>query len=274
MSVLDYIKMLRPGNCLMAAIAVFMGYAIASHSITFTFPLAFAMLSAFLVCGGGQAINDYFDWKIDAKIRPDKPIPAGRIKPFEALAICVFLFSSGIALSTAISKDNLAMAFIFSLALFAYSAVMQKAKFVGNLVVAAGTAAPLVYGAAVIGRYDAVLPLSACAFLVNYGREITKDFEDIKADKGTKKTLPMILPEGTAKGIIIGAYFSGITIAFWVYAAGLMKGIPYLAFTAISATLFARAISHLLENKYIDSQKESKKAMIAALIAFLLGGLA
>ena len=61
-----YLELMRVNNCAMAAIAVLIGYTI----ITFDYSIyvGLAMLSAFLICGGGQAINDVFDFNIDKKI--------------------------------------------------------------------------------------------------------------------------------------------------------------------------------------------------------------
>ncbi|WSY19112.1 UbiA family prenyltransferase (plasmid) [Embleya sp. NBC_00896] len=46
----------------------------------------------------GMALNDYADRDLDAKERPERPIPSGRISPGEALATAAGLTAAGVAL--------------------------------------------------------------------------------------------------------------------------------------------------------------------------------
>ena len=64
-----YLTIIRPFNCIMAAVATLIGFSVALGGFAFTIPLMLAMVSAFLICGAGQAINDYFDREIDKKTR-------------------------------------------------------------------------------------------------------------------------------------------------------------------------------------------------------------
>jgi len=68
MALSAYFKILRPLNCIISAVAVFIGFSVANSAVQFTIPLLMAMAAAFLICGAGQAINDYYDAKIDKKI--------------------------------------------------------------------------------------------------------------------------------------------------------------------------------------------------------------
>ena len=65
--VIGYIKLMRPFNCLMTAIAVFIGGLIVSPVVAiFTAEkIWLAMVAAFLITGGGNAINDYVDVEAD-----------------------------------------------------------------------------------------------------------------------------------------------------------------------------------------------------------------
>ena len=72
----SYIEIIRPGNVVMAVIAVVLVAIVAD---SYTIPVLLGMLSVFFAISGGNVINDVFDYKIDSINRPDRPIPSGRI---------------------------------------------------------------------------------------------------------------------------------------------------------------------------------------------------
>ena len=92
-----YLELMRYGNCLMAGFAAVIGTLIAfnilaSDALSSYHPGNFPFLDSglvflvvFLISGAGNAINDYFDIRIDSINRPERPIPSGRVKLKEAL---------------------------------------------------------------------------------------------------------------------------------------------------------------------------------------------
>jgi 4-hydroxybenzoate polyprenyltransferase len=152
--------------------------------------------------------------------------------------------------------------------LIIYSAFMQKLKFLGNWIVGAGTAFTLIFGASIIGDYSLAGWFALSALLANAGREITKDFEDMKADKGFKKTLPLILGEN-AKQFVLGIYSASIAIAFFVWFSGITQSIFYLVLIALASAIFFSSAIKLFRNNFIKAQKLSKVGMVVALLAFL-----
>ncbi|RSS56936.1 SCO3242 family prenyltransferase [Streptomyces sp. WAC01280] len=62
-----------------------------------------AGLAAASVClyWSGMALNDYADREVDAKERPGRPIPSGRVAPRTALAVATTLTGAGLALAAA-----------------------------------------------------------------------------------------------------------------------------------------------------------------------------
>lgn len=51
-------------------------------------PLPFIVMISLLYCGG-MVLNDYWDREIDARERPDRPIPSGRVRPELARAFAM-----------------------------------------------------------------------------------------------------------------------------------------------------------------------------------------
>ena len=261
-----FFGLMRPGNCLIASIAVFVGYIVSTTIISMG--LLLAVISAFLICGAGQAINDYFDAEIDKKTAKNKIIPSGKISKRSALIFSILLFLIGIIISFFVNYLAFGIAVIMSLLLIIYSSVLYKTKYIGNFVVALGTAITFVFGAAVTGNISLLIIFFAIsALFANLSREITKDFEDIKKDAEFKKTLPMISKKA-ANYLVIFYYFLGISFASTAFVLFKLN-IIYLFFTIVAAIIFVYSISLLKKQNYVNSQKNSKKGMLLSMVAYL-----
>ena len=251
----------------MAAIAVLIGYTL----VTFDFSNAtgLAMISAFLICGAGQAINDVFDEKIDKKINKKKPIPSGKITKKNALIFSTILFIVGILIAALINPLTLTIAIIFALLLIIYASVLYKVKYLGNIVVALGTAFTFIFGASVTENIPLLIIIFATsAFFANMSREITKDFEDLAKDKGFKKTLPMI-SKRIGKGFVISYHLLAILFAVAAYIVFLPNNFVYLIVVLLAAITFGQSARLLLNEDYKRSQKKCKKGMLLSLLAYV-----
>lgn len=82
-----YVEIIRPGNVIMAIIAVIL-VAILAKSVDI--PIILAMLAVFFAMSAGNVINDYFDYKIDLINKPQRPIPSGRISLDNAKTMHIF----------------------------------------------------------------------------------------------------------------------------------------------------------------------------------------
>ena len=263
----SYLKLIRPVNCIMAAIATVIGFFVSNNSTSFNIHTLLLMISAFLICGAGQAINDYFDIEVDKKKKLNKPLVSGKISPKNALAFSISLFLVGVILAFVVNLTAFAIALIFSLLLFVYSWKMKNTKFFGNILVSIGTAAPLIFGSTINQNYEITSIFALSAFFANMGREITKDIEDKKADLGEKKTLAQTIPLPTLKMIVFAMYAAAITSAAIVLLKKPNQTYPILL--TISAILFLATWFTLYKNNPNKSQKLSKIAMIVSLLAFL-----
>ena len=263
-----FIELMRLKNCLMALIAILIGFAL-SNGTNYSIALT-AAISGFLICAGGQAINDYFDYKIDAKISKSKPIPSGRVTRKEALWFAIDLFIIGNFLAYSINplSMNIAMAFTFLLVI--YPALLNKVKYLGNFIVAGGTAITFVFGSVATGGLSPlVLALAISAFFANMAREITKDVQDTKKDKDTKRTLPMIVGIAISKLFVVAYYLLAILASIATYVLFLLNAF-YFVFVLLSSAIFIYSIFLLYKNKSKESQSMSKIGMISSMIAFIL----
>lgn len=256
----------------MAAFATFIGYSISIRAIEVNFIVFIAMIVAFIVCGAGQAINDYFDKEIDKKLHPEKPIPSGNFKAKNALYYSIILFLAGnIFAFLFLNEIALYISAGFSILLIVYSAFLKKHKYFGNWVVAGGTAFTLIFGASMNGISNAVVLLSVSALLSNVCREITKDFEDLEADKGFKKSLPMIMRKEKIETAVFGMYSIAMLLPYWLFSQGIYGNIYFIAIVSGANLLFLAAFNDLKNGNFSKSQNFAKKGMLIALIGFFAG---
>lgn len=287
-----YWQLLRPLNCLMAAVAAIVGFAVSSGGLHWDPRLPALFAAAFLICGAGQAINDYYDRRIDARKKADKPIPSGRIGAMNAFAYSVALFAAGNLLCwRLLGPSSLALSLAYTILLFAYASMLNRAKYVGNIVVASATGATYLFGATLTGDFALAAVLACCALLANYGREVAKDLEDIGADRGAKTTLPMVAGNSAAGLVSAAAYLLSIPFAVApAFVPALANGypqliplisasarivvprfvqLPFLVLIALSSAVMLRAAWAVLKRDYPRSQRLAKAAMALALLAYL-----
>ena len=95
-----YLAALRSLNCLMGSIAAVIGGFVSAPllSSSLIYPLSLASIAVFLIIGGGNSINDYFDVEIDKINRPNRPVPTGAVTQLRILTYSAMLLSVGIVL--------------------------------------------------------------------------------------------------------------------------------------------------------------------------------
>ena len=264
-----YIEIIRPLNCLMSALAVYIATVVAGAGFYPSTLVIYGMVAVFLICGAGMIINDYVDIKIDMINRPDRPLPSGRIKKNHAVLYSSVLFAIGIILAYMINTYCLYLAIFASLLLILYPALLKKIILLGHLSVSFLVALTFVFGGFITMNYIPTLLLALLAFLSNTGREIYKSIEDVLGDKKMGiKTLPMKFGVIKTRAIAFTFIIVAIVFSFVPFLLGIF-GYVYLLFVIIADIVFLIAI--LLPTKF--SSKACKIAMAIALFAFLAGTL-
>src|SRR3989338_824281 len=268
---LPYLKLIRPLNCAMAAVGVYITYLIITSNYAFNAEITLGILATFFVCAGGMAINDYFDANIDKINRPKRPIPSGAITRRNALVVSFFLFALGNALAFRISETliPLYVSLIASALLIAYAAKLKGIIMVGHLTISFLVALTFLFGGVIAGSIDKVVILAILAFLSNTGREIYKSIEDALGDK--KMNLKTVaIKMGAIRAKMLANYFivAAVVLSFIPFIMGMFNEI-YLFFVVIADIVFLSAI--ILPVKH--SSKACKLGMIIALFAFFIGSL-
>ncbi|MGK6350047.1 UbiA-like protein EboC [Parapedobacter sp. DT-150] len=97
-----FLQLMRPANVMTAISDVLAGAAIAmlylgNGSTALSWPtLALLALATAGLYGGGVVFNDVFDAALDAKERPERPIPSGRVPLLHAVYWGTALFAVGV----------------------------------------------------------------------------------------------------------------------------------------------------------------------------------
>lgn len=262
-----YLEILRPGNAVMAVIAIFLMAVISGQ---FTLEVLMAAVVVFLVTGAGNSINDYFDHKIDAINKPERPIPSGRIALKTALIYSTLLFVVGIILAFSINLLLGIVALLSSILMVFYAHDLKTKCLIGNLSISFLTGLCFVFGGIAVGQIIISIYLGFYAFLMTMAREIVKDMEDMEGDREEgATTLPLVY--GTRTSSIIAAFFM-ITASLTspvLYLIGIFN-LFYLIILMVAIIVFiSSAISILKDQSLMNTRKISKKIKMGMGIVFL-----
>lgn len=262
-----YLEILRPGNAVMAVIAIFLMIIITGN---FTLDAFLAGFVVFVVTGAGNAINDYFDYKIDAINKPKRPIPSRRISRKNAGIYSLSLFIIGIIVGFFISFLLGMIVFLSSLLMIYYAYDLKKKVLIGNLSISFLTGLCFVFGGIAVGEILTSIYLGFYAFLMTMAREIVKDMEDVEGDKEEgARTLPIIY--GMKTSSILAASFiiiASITSPVLYFIANFNKLYLVVLFIAIVVFLIG-AVSILKDQSIENSAKVSKRIKIGMGIIFV-----
>ncbi|WP_296887096.1 UbiA family prenyltransferase [uncultured Methanobrevibacter sp.] len=270
-----YIEILRPGNVVMAMIAIVL-VAIVSHTVSI--PIILAILAVLFEISAGNVINDYFDYKIDLINKPERPIPSGRIELKTARNYAYGLFLCGTICGFLISYLTgnwipFIIVLISDVILYVYAYKLKSTPLIGNLTVGFMTGLCFVFGGFAVGTPQMIYTsmfLGFFAFVMTTAREITKDIEDIEGDKAEgAKTFPILY--GTKISAIITFILIIIDCALCplLYIQHIFNFF-YLVVIAIAVIIFIYSAILLIKDQNVKTAaKVSKYLKIGMLIAFV-----
>jgi geranylgeranylglycerol-phosphate geranylgeranyltransferase len=297
---LELIEMMRPFNCLMGAIAGFIGaLLVAGTQISgFYLPVSFALFAIFVITGAGNVFNDYADVEADKINRPGRPIPSGKVSGGSALAFSIVLFALGILSAGFVNWICFFIAVFNSLLLVLYSFVIQHKLLLGNVAIGYLVGSTFLFGGASIGNASLLaipLILAVLAMLATVAREIVKDLEDMEGDRKsflkritTKVTesigekfgldrggIRIKYREGTMIAIAVACLILAIIFSYLPYHYGFM-GTSYLLIVGLSDLVFLWCVYSMAGRRgerkgYARTSRRLKIGMFIALVAFIIG---
>lgn len=214
------IEVVRPLNVVIMMLVIAASVILAGGTADDWKIIILAALVGGLIGGAANAINDYFDIDIDRVNKPQRPLPRAAIRPASVLRLWIVLSLVGISLNLFLPSHALWIAIAAVVILFFYSARWKRKPLVGNLAVAVMTAMAFIYGATVAGSPERAAIPALFAFLINLGREIIKDVEDMEGDtQGRAMTFPLRF--GATRALLLASIILGLLLTTTVVAYGL-----------------------------------------------------
>jgi 4-hydroxybenzoate polyprenyltransferase len=126
-----YLQLMRPANILTAWADILAGFAVAGAFEIES--LCWLLLATTGLYGGGIVFNDVFDAEIDAKERPERPIPSDRASVGGAIILGSLLLVMGIVAAAQVSLISALIATCVAFAALAYDALSKHNPISGSL---------------------------------------------------------------------------------------------------------------------------------------------
>ena len=268
-----YIALTRPGNVVLTAIAVVAGSFIAAGNniVDFQIEILIASISAMMLVGGGNALNDYNDRESDKKNHPNRPIPAGLISAENTLLYSQFLLGGGllVVLFGLANKLPFIIALIGTITLISYENRLKALGISGNIAVGFMSGAVFLFAGMVVNDPGPTLWMFGLAFLATISREIIKDIQDLEGDKD-RFTLPARV--GISKSLIVAGAILITAVSLSYTAPPQFDGMAlnaYLVGISAANIMMLIGFQNARNENYFSGQKSIKQGMGIAMLAFI-----
>lgn len=259
------------------------------------------VFSTTLIAAGGNIINDYFDRRADRINKPEKLIIGKYVKRRVAILthVLINLVAFSIAAYLSWKLETFGYVFIHLMTinmLWFYSMYFKRKFLIGNVMIAGMTAmVPLLVGfyydqsissgALEVNNFNDGLTfistkiiilvlsiaLAGFAFIINLGREIIKDMEDIPGDEVLKaRTIPIVLGIKSSRWIVtVILAFAVVFTVILILILNRMETLGFLSILASGALVITAVITIFLgdtKKHYKLANNWLKLAMITGLL--------
>jgi heme o synthase len=240
----DYWDLTKPGITFLVVVTALAAYYIATNGSPGFIPLAGALFGIACISGGGGALNHYIERKPDRLMNRtrNRPLPSGRVQPFEALVLGASLSFTGIVY-LAIAVNTLTAA-LGALTLFGYIGIYTPLKRVSphSTIIGAfpGAMPPVLGWTAAAGSVSLeALTLFAIVFFwqmphfLGIAWMYRKDYE-----RGGFPMLPVVEPGGQSTTRMIVLYCLGLLpVSLFPTALGI-AGYAYFTVALVCGLAF------------------------------------
>jgi geranylgeranylglycerol-phosphate geranylgeranyltransferase len=270
-----YIALTRPGNAILTSIAVIAGAFIAKGPediLDFQTEIAICCVSAMMLVGGGNALNDYNDRESDKRNHPERPIPSGKISAENALTFAQILLGLGlvILIFTLDNKMPFVIALLGVITLIAYENGLKAAGIAGNIAVGLMSGAVFLYAGMAVNDPGPTIWMFGLAILATITREIVKDIQDLEGDKD-RFTLPARIGIGVSLNLATLILLVAIGLSYT--AMGQFENMAWNAYVGgitLANGIMLFGIYNANQEDYFMGQKNIKQGMGIAMLAFIV----
>ncbi len=200
----DYIELTKPRLVAMILITTAAGFYLGTQHPVNLMLFLHTLVGAGLTAAGVLGLNQYLERDIDSRMErtQQRPLPAGRMHPMEALLFCAFLTGSGMLYLTFLVNplSGLVISLIVVSYLFIYTPLKRKTSLCTLIGAVPGALPPVVGWVAAQGSLSgAAGVLFTILFLwqLPHSLAIAYIYRDDYANAGLK-LLPVIHPDGAS----------------------------------------------------------------------------
>ena len=285
-SIKAYLHLMRMKNVILASITVPLGAQFAVGDSWLSEQLlevTTQILAVIFFIGAGNTMNDIKDVAIDREAHPERPLASGAIEISSAnkfvkilwllsitcLSIGAYsLHQSGNSIIELVTIYVVAVALMLT---YDHGPELKNTGLMGNVSISIMVGAVILYGASSVGNLWTTLVwwTAGVVFFANLAREIIKDCQDMEADEGVRRTLPMtygLVKSRMLAYVVVMAALVCLYIPYW-------KG-PFefnqLFFQTPAILMLITLNRELAEGKDYQAASKIRIAMLLGLIGFII----
>ncbi|MDA3787119.1 MAG: UbiA family prenyltransferase [Desulfobacula sp.] len=215
--------------------------------------LLLLLLSSSCLFSAGMALNDYFDYEIDTRERPQRPIPSGRVSRSSALAMGLGLLMAGICFAFFAGSKPFYISLALATAILLYDGLLKDIPLLGPLTMASCRYFNLLMGLSLLPfKGWALIPLITGIYI--FGVTVLSQ----KEAEGGKAVLNIgvcALATGTAPLIYFFLFLQGVLLNFF----GVFLAILFAIFSS-------KHILNLLDNHRPKDFQKTMKILLLSII--------
>ena len=285
-SIKAYLHLMRMKNVILASITVPLGAQFAVGDSWLSEQLlevTTQILAVIFFIGAGNTMNDIKDVAIDREARPERPLASGTIEISSANKFVKILWLLSITClsigayslhQNGNSIIELVTIYVVAVALmltYDHGPELKNTGLMGNVSISIMVGAVILYGASSVGNLWTTLVwwTAGVVFFANLAREIIKDCQDMEADEGVRRTLPMtygLVKSRMLAYVVVMAALVCLYIPYW-------KG-PFefnqLFFQTPAILMLITLNRELAEGKDYQAASKIRIAMLLGLIGFII----
>jgi protoheme IX farnesyltransferase len=266
----DFLALCKPRVVAMVLVTTAVGYYLAGTSAPLDYVrLLCTLIGTALAAGGTLALNEYVERDRDALMHRtrDRPLPAGRLAPLDALAFGALLTASGIVyLALAVDfLPALITAFTTVSYLFAYTPLKSRTPLCSIVGAVPGALPPLTGWAAARGSLGIeAWVLFAIMFLwqIPHSLAIASLYREDYARAGIR-LLPVVEPDGSSTGRHI---LSNSLALLMVALMPTMIGLAGAVYFCVALVLGVGLVVVAARLARTPSQEHARRLLFASLI--------
>src|SRR3989442_12907342 len=182
---LAHLEMARPYTMFHAGLVAIAGADVASGGHVAVWRTTLAALVTMCGWEAGLYAGDYYDREIDARSKPARPVPSGRVSAREAFLTMVGLIGAGYVCAVALGAANLALAVVTTALGIAYAKTFKGRALLGNFDRGVLGVCATLFGALAGGSLlqPAVLVLAALVFCHDSATNLVGAMRDDDGDR-------------------------------------------------------------------------------------------